>query len=264
MSGLLRSELRKVFTTRMWWGLLLGLLFVWAALTVLQGSLAGRGPAGSPPTPGLDDPATLRATYTAGLSLAYIFALAFGVIAMAGEYRQQTITATVLCSPRRSRVVVAKLVAVALVGFGYGVVGVAAGLLAGIPVVLARGASLGLAGNGVPRALAAAALAVGLWAVVGLGVGTLIRNQIVALLVSIGLAWIAEPIVAVLLNAANVGTIAKFLPSQATSALVSPPTSNGGLSVDLLPWWGGALVLLGYALISGALGIALTLRRDIT
>jgi ABC-2 type transport system permease protein len=264
MSGLLRSELRKVFTTRMWWGLLLGLVLLWAALAILQGSLAGRSPAGAPPTPGLDDPATLRGVYTAGLGLAYVFALAFGVISMAGEYRQQTITATVLSSPRRSRVVAAKLAAVTLVGLGYGVAGVLAGLVAGVPVVLVRHASPHLTTDGVPRALVAAAVAVALWAVVGLGVGTLIRNQIVALLVAIGVAWLAEPLIAFILNAAGIGEVAKFLPSQATTALVSPPTSNGGFDLDLLPWWGGALVLLAYAAISGGLGAALTLRRDIT
>ena len=264
MTGLFRSELRKIFTTRLWWGLLLGLVLTWAALSVLQGVAAGRSAGNATPSPGLDDPAVLRSVYTGGLGIAYIFTLAFGVIAMAGEYRHQTITATALASPRRSRVVLAKLGAVALAGLGYGVAGVLAGVVGGASVIAARGAKVDLLGDGVPRALISAAVAVALWAVVGLGVGTLIRNQIVALLVSIGLAWIAEPIIALVLNVTHVGAVAKFLPSQATSALVSPRTDSGGITIDLLPWWGGALVLLGYAALAGALGAALTLRRDIT
>jgi ABC-type transport system involved in multi-copper enzyme maturation permease subunit len=266
MTGLLRSELRKVLTTRLWWGLLIGLVASWAGLSALIASLSGAdsAAAGGPGLP-LDDPATIRGIYTAGLGTGYLFALAFGVIAMAGEYRQQTITATLLCSPRRERVVVAKLAAVAVVGLCYGLAGVIGGLLGGVPVLAVRGTSAHLADDGVPRALATSVLAIALWAVVGLGVGTLIRNQVVALLVSIGVAWIAEPLIALALNAAHAGGVAKFLPGQATSALVSPPTSTGaGLSQDMLPWWGGTLVLLAYAVASGALGAGLTLRRDIS
>jgi ABC-type transport system involved in multi-copper enzyme maturation permease subunit len=256
--------LRKVFTTRLWWGLLTGLVLAWAGLSVLLGALSGLDTGNGQSGPGVDDPATVRTVLTAGLGTAYLFALAFGVIAMAGEFRQQTITATLLTSPHRSRVVLAKLAVVALVGLGYGLAGVIAGLIGGVPVLLIRGSHVALTGHGIPRALAAATVAVALWAVLGLGVGTLIRNQIVALLVSIGVAWIAEPIIAFGLNAAGAGGVARFLPSQATSALVSPAATNGGVTTSLLPWWAGALVLLAYAVLSGALGAALTLRRDVT
>jgi len=265
MSGLLRSEIRKIFTTRLWWGLLIGLVVAWALLSLLQGAIAGRSTGGgAAPLPGLDDPATIRGVYTGGLDFARIFALAFGIIAMAGEYRQQTITSTMLGSPRRSRVVVAKLAGVALTGLGYGAAGVVTGLLVGIPVILVRKGNLSLTSNDVPRTLLAAIVAVALWAVVGLGIGTLIRNQIVALLVAIGVAWLAEPLLAVGLNAAHAGKVAQYLPSQATTALTSPPTSQGGVDVSFLPWWAGALVLIGYAVVSGGLGAALTLRRDIS
>jgi ABC-2 type transport system permease protein len=263
VNGLFRSELRKIFTTRLWWGLLIGLVVSWGALAGLLGGLSGSR-AGGQSTPGLDDPATIRSIYTAGLTIAYLITLAFGVISMAGEYRQQTITATLLASPRRTRVILAKLGAVSLVGLGYGLVGVLSGLIVGVPVISIRGGHLDLTTNGVPRALLTAAVAVALWAVVGLGVGTLIRNQIVALLVAIGVAWIAEPLIALILNASGAGSVARFLPGQATSALVSPATQNGGVNIDLLPWWGGALVLIGYAVLSGGLGAAITLRRDIS
>jgi ABC-2 type transport system permease protein len=131
-------------------------------------------------------------------------------------------------------------------------------------VLLLRHGSLFLGSGDTARALALAVLAIALWGVLGLGVGTLIRNQVVALLVSIGVAWIAEPLLAFGLDAAHLGAVARYLPSQATSAVISPATTNSGVDVALLPWWGGALVVIGYAVLSGGLGALFTLRRDVT
>jgi ABC-type transport system involved in multi-copper enzyme maturation permease subunit len=267
---LVRSELLKLRTTRLWWGLLIGVAAGTTVFAVAQAALAGVNVAGSElggggaTLPGLNDPATIRGIYTAGLGVVYLITLALGVISMAGEYRNQTITATVLASPRRDRVVLGKLVAVALAGLGYGVATVLVGVVTGGIVVLIRGADLQFADPTIWRALAGAVLAVALWAVLGLGLGTLIRNQVLALLLAVGFAWLAEPIIGFGLNAANQGTIARFLPTQATSAIVSPALPSGTTTVLLLPWWGGALCLLGYAAVSGALGLYLTLRRDIT
>ncbi len=264
MTGLVRAELRKLTTTRLWWGLLLGVAVTSAALAVLQGAVAGLSGTDGRPTPGVDDPAVVRSVYTAGLGSAYLFALALGVITMAGEYRHQTITATLLGAPRRTRVVLAKLAALVVAGLGYGLVAVLAGVLGGAPTILVRGGELRLTSDDVPRSLLLSVVAVALWAVLGLGIGTLIRNQLVALLVAVGVAWIAEPLLAFALNALDVGAVARYLPTQATTAIVTPPSNAGGLSVEYLPWWGGVFALLAYALASGVAGAALTLRRDVT
>lgn len=263
MSRLIRAELLKIFTTRLWWGLLIGVVAGTAINTGIIAAIAGRG-AQAGGVPGVDDPAVVRSVYTAGIGVTYLITLALGIIAMAGEHRHQTMAATALASPRRERIVLAKLAALVVAGAGYGVASVLTALLLGVPIIMARGGSARLVSDGVPRALALDVLAVALWGVLGLGIGTLIRNQVVALLVAIGIAWLAEPLLSLLLNAVGWGLVAKYLPSSATSALVSPSAADGGFTMALLPWWGGALVLLGYALVSGALGAALTLRRDIT
>ncbi len=264
MTALVRSELLKVFTTRLWWGLLIGVVLTSAGFAVLIALVSGLSQGDGPPAPGLDDPAVVRGVYTAGLGTAYLFALAFGIISMAGEYRHKTMTATMLAAPRRTTVVLAKLVAVTVVGLGYGVAAIAGGVAAGALVIVIRNGELFLTSEGVPSALLLSVVAIALWAVLGLGVGTLIRNQVAALLIAVGVAWIAEPIAAFALNAAGAGRVAQYLPSQATSAIVSPSTAGAGIDINLLPWWGGALVLLGYAVVAGALGALITLRRDIT
>jgi ABC-2 type transport system permease protein len=262
MSRLIRAELLKIFTTRLWWGLLIGVLATAALFAGVLAAVSGRG--GQAGVPALDDPATIRSVYTTGLGVSRLIMLAFGIIAMSGEYRHQTITSTVLASPHRLRIVIAKLIAVTITGVGYGCATVIAGVGVGAPIVAARGAAVRLTSDGIPRALLLTVLAVALWGVIGLGIGTLIRNQIVALLVSIGVAWLVEPILVFILDLAHAGEAAKFFPSAATNALATPPTSSGGFTSTLLPWWGGALVLLMYAAVSGVLGAAITLRRDIT
>lgn len=263
MTPLVRAEWLKLTTTRLWWGLGLGIVLTSALFVGLQGALAGLSQTGDP-VPGVEDPAVVRGIYTAGVGVAYLFALALGVIAMAGEYRHQTMTSTVLSSPHRVRIVLSKTVALLAMGLGYGLAAVLTGLAVGVPIVVLRGGDARLLTDGVPRALVLSVLAVALWTMIGLGVGTLIRNQVVALLVAIGVAWIAEPLLGFALNALDAGFVAQYLPSQATTAIVSPSTEAAGFSVELLPWWGGALVLAGYALVAGALGAALTLRRDVT
>ena len=262
---IVRSELRKLLSTRLWWGLLVGLLAFSVVGVVATAALAGRDLQGQGASvPPLSDPATVRLVYGAGIQTAYLCALALGVIAMAGEFRHRTITATLLGEPRRGRLVAAKAVALSAVALGYGVANAVVSVGVGATVITVRGASPQLTGDGVPRAVALGVLAVALWALIGFGVGTLVRNQVLALFAAIGVASLADPLLSLLLNVVDAGEAARFLPSQATTALLSPATTAGGVTSTYLPWWGGALVLLGYAVVSAALGAAVTLRRDIT
>jgi hypothetical protein len=261
---LVRTEILKLRTTRLWWGLLIGGVALSGGLAVLVAAVSGQSFGGQPaPGPGLEDPATLRSVYSLGFTNGYVITLSLGILGMAGEYRHQTITPTFLATPLRARVAVAKLVAYLLVGGAYGAAMVAASVLASVPVIALRGYALQLTGPGIPRTLALSVLGCAVWAVVGVGLGTLIRNQVVALVVALGSQLLVEPLVALALNAMKYGgTAAQYLPSQATSSIVAG--SNQGVDISLLPWWGGALVLVGYGVLMAALGTVLTLRRDVT
>ena len=261
MNGLVRAEVRKLFTTRAWWGMVIGVAAVSLGFALIIALIAGNsGSGGLPP---VTRPDAVRSIYTAGISTTYLFSLAAGILAMAGEWRHQTISATFLASPHRGRVVVAKIGALVVLGALYGLVSVACGVAAGAPVISARGGSLRLLSDGVPRSLALGVLAVALWGLFGLGIATLIRNQVAALLIAIGVAWIVEPILSLVISQAlHRPGIAKYLPSDATNAMLSPAV--GGSGQQLLPWWGGALVMAAYAAAFAAVGAALTLRRDVT
>lgn len=110
------------------------------------------------------------------------------------------------------------------------------------------------------RAVALAVLAVAVWTMLGLGIGTLIRSQVAAILVAVAVTFLVEPLLSIGLNALELDSVGRFLPSSASSAMTSPPT----IYAELLPWWAGALVLFGYAALFAALGVLLTLRRDVS
>jgi ABC-2 type transport system permease protein len=257
------TELLKLRTTRVWWGLLItGVLLAFLQAGLLAGTAGLRLGNNGTPSPAPTDPAMLRSIYTGGFTYGYVITLCLGVLAMAGEYRHLTITPTLLAVPRRGRLVAAKLVAYLVTGLGYGIVIVLAGAALGSLIITLRGYPLGLGTSGVLRAVVLAMVGCAVWAVFGLGLGTLIRNQIVALLVAIGVAVLGAPLLALGLQAAHAGSVAQYLPNQASAALVQG--ANGGFEQQLLPWWGGAVVLLGYGVVFAVLGAALTTQRDVT
>jgi ABC-type transport system involved in multi-copper enzyme maturation permease subunit len=256
------TELLKLRTTRVWWGLLIaGVLLAFLNSGLLAGT-AGLALGNGQPSPPPTDPAMLRSIYTGGFANGYVITLCLGVLGMAGEYRHQTITPTLLAVPSRTRLVASKLVAYLLAGLAYGVALVAVGAVLGAVILAARGYPAGLGAPGVVRSMLLAALGCAVWAVFGLGLGTLITNQIVALLTAIGFGVLAGPLLALGLQAAHAGAVAQYLPNQASAALVQG--TNGGFEQQLLPWWGGALVLLAYGVVFAVLGTLLTTRRDVT
>jgi hypothetical protein len=103
-------------------------------------------------------------------------------------------------------------------------------------------------------------LGTGLFAIYGLGLGALLKNQVVAIVVGLGFTLVVETIVTAIWP-----TIGEYLPGQAASALEDAHRTgfNGGV-VQLLPWWGGAVMLVIYGVALSVVGTSTTLRSDIT
>ena len=259
---LVRAEFKKISSTRLWWGLLIGAVVFSMIQAAVNAAFAGVDPgAGQPATPGLDTPEAIRSVYAMSMfGGTYIFALILGITGMTGEYRYQTITSTFLVSPRRSRVVVAKMLAHLVMGAFFGVVALAGTVLAGAVVIGVRGADLGFGAERLWPTMGLAVLAVAIWTLVGIGIGTLIRNQIVAILLAVFVTFLIEPILTFALAAIDLDWLVKWLPTNASSALMAP----GNTLLDYLDWWVGGLVLLGYGLLLAGLGIALSVRRDVS
>jgi ABC-type transport system involved in multi-copper enzyme maturation permease subunit len=263
MTGaLVRSELRKITSTRLWWALLIGAVLYALVQAGANAALAGTNPgAGQPATAPLDTAQAIRTVYaSSAFQGSYIFAMILGITGMTGEYRYRTITPTFLATPRRARVVVAKMVAHLAIGICFGVSAVLAALLAGGVIIVARGHDLGYGADQLWPSIGLAVVAVGLWTLLGIGIGTLIRNQIAAVLVAVFVTFLVEPLATFILSSNDLDAIVKWLPTNASTALTSPSSSL----LDYLPWWAGGLVLLGYAAVLAGLGVVLSTRRDIS
>ncbi|MGO8686371.1 MAG: hypothetical protein ACLQT7_04180 [Candidatus Dormibacteria bacterium] len=249
-------------TTQLWWPLLVAAVAISALEAAAEigasTSTMGGGPPGAPPPPNpLLDPAHQRSLATAG-AIAGIFALVVGIVMVTSEFRHLTSRPTFLIEPRRRRVIGAKLVVAALVGALYAIASAMAVAAVMALWLGAEGISIGWIGQGVVGSLARSMLAVVIYAVVGVGVGTLVRNQLAAVIGGLGFFLVAETLIAAI---PGVQRVYPLLPGPASDALVgSPLPSVGGPS--LTPWEGGLLFAawaLGLALCAGVT----TLRRDI-
>jgi ABC-2 type transport system permease protein len=269
MAGAVKAEFRKFFSTRMWWGMAIGVFLAGAAFALLfavfvAGSRARGGPgAGGPRFPGLDNTAMVSTVYTSGLGLAYLLTLVVGVMSIGSEYRHKTITSTFLSTPKRVRVMVAKVISLLGIGAFYGVVFLVGSVSVGGTAIAIKGFSPVPETGPIARALGLSLLVLGLWSLVGLGAGILIPNQVAAILIAVGAAWIVEPLLGILLGLFSWGqTIVPYMPSQATTAMVGQVSTSS--TVHPLSWWAGALVLVAYAAILAGIGSVLTVRRDVT
>jgi len=181
-----------------------------------------------------------------------------GVLCITGEYRHKVITTSLLLTPRRPELLVAKAVASVVWGIALGVVSLLFVGALGIPLLVSQGGSVsalfGQAGAVIPGLLGAFALL----ALFGLGFGTLIKNQVAGVLAILGIAFLIEPIITGLLP-----QVGRWLPSDAASA-VAGGIARGNQTSYLLSWWLGVLVLAAWGIVPTVLGYFTTCRRDVT
>ena len=252
MIDLLRSEWRKVTTIKLGWGMLLGALAL-AALGVIA-QIASNGARGNIALP-LSDPATQR-SITASAGSAYLFSVVVGIILITTEYRHFTSRPTFLIEPRRGRVIVAKLVVAAVVGVIYGLACSALTAAIMAPWFAALHVTIGWISNGVLLSMVGDLTVIAIFAVVGVGVGVLVRNQIAAVIGVLVYLFVLEPLVSIIPVIKNAYP---YLPGAAGAAITG--ASRGNLThLDAVQ---GGLVLLGWGLFFALCGWVLTIRRDI-
>jgi ABC-2 type transport system permease protein len=236
----LKSEWLKLISVRTTWALL-------GAMVVIEGLAAGLATS-------LGDIDDLRkgnvSTFIIGTHLATVFMFTLGALLSTNEYRHGTANSTFVVTPKRERVILAKLV----VGLAVGVVGallyiaVHAGL--GLSILSSRGVDIdsdlavnGYVGMGVGLVLGC---------LFGVALGAVLRNQVLTIIVGLVLFLLAGTV------ALFIGTdVGQYFPGEALLALQNTP------GVELLSQTDGGFVLAGYCVALGIAGGVLTRQREI-
>ncbi|WP_409331633.1 ABC transporter permease subunit [Trujillonella humicola] len=253
MSALVRSEWTKLFTTRTWLGMLLGACVLAGGFAALFTALAGQDGAGGPGLPAVGTAQYEELVFSVAAN-ASVLLLILGIIGMTQEYRHRTATPTFLTTPRRGRVIAAKVLAYAVVAVPMALAVLAVTVVVVLLYAGARGAAPSLAGDNL-RTLAASGLVLVVFTVIGVGVGALVRNQVGAIVGSLVYLNVIEPIVA------SIGALQgayKWLPGGAVQAITSDFDAP-----DLLAAWQGAALLVAYGLVAAFVGTVLASRRDV-
>jgi hypothetical protein len=188
----------------------------------------------------------------------FVFALLLGALIITTEFRHKTVTTTFLVTPKRTTFVVVKLLIAAILGVVLAVVELITALVAGGIWTVASGGSFTSLLHQVPAVAPGLLLVFALMGMLGVGVGSLLTNQVAALVVCLGWFLIVENIISGIWSWTT-----RWLPSGAAAAASSVSQGRRD-SVLLFSWWQGSLLILAYGLVFAIIGSSVMVRRDIT
>lgn len=245
MTALLRAELMKLRTTRTFAalaGVAVGISMVITGLVALLTEPSQR--------------AVLTDVFASDTSSLFILILA--IIGITGEWRHRTIASSLLAAPDRMRFLAAKTLAFAAAGLVLSLLISVGVTILGYAVLTARDLPVPDAGELVGQA-ARNGLVAALLGAFGVGIGTLVRNQVVAIVAVLVAIFVIEP--GVIALAPDVGRFGPLvgLPTGAADL----PESDFGFDTELLAPGLAALGMLGWVAILFAAGAALLRRRDL-
>jgi ABC-2 type transport system permease protein len=249
MSALLRAELFKQRTTRTSLNLLLwmvGLVLLVVLLHVF-----------SLPISTLSSRDGQLRVFGWGTSVGALFAALLGAMSITSEIRHGTIRPTFLATPKRARVIAAKVGASALAGAIAGLLAEALAVGSGSAGLAARGIHVALSAGDFAQMLAGGAAGAALWAAIGTGVGALVRNQVgIVVALCVWVLLVETTLIG------NIPAVGKFTPGASAGALAGAIQTQSATNL-LLPAL-GALLLAAYAAVAVTAGSIATTRRDVS
>ena len=276
---LIRAEFMKIRTTSTGWLFLTGFI----AFTAMALTINGFGIHSQLyPEQGLVSPAQAVAQVaqartpagmaamaasmmTSGQRIGVMFALLLGLLVVTSEFANQTAAVTFVTVPRRATVIMAKVAAAACCGALFWLVGTVIAAVATPLFLYSQHVSTSLAGWAVARSVLLNLLAFVAWGVFGLGLGAVLRSQIVAVIGAIAVyagSFGTELVFTALYNLFHQGWMlgAPVIGPAVASEVM---TTSGPAFPDAPPGWTGGIILIGYTVALVAGGIALTKRRDV-
>jgi ABC-2 type transport system permease protein len=279
LGNLVRSEFRKVLSVKMWWALLIPAVAVGFLFNLFASSINGDADLSNDGISGTIPAALI----SLGLSFSFtsIFAAIYGAMSVSGEFRARTITTTFLVSKTRGLALGAKLVVYTVMGLGYGILTL---------LFCSLGALAGDGPSGFPTMGSwllislVGVVVITLWMLLGVGFGSLLKNQIAAVVTLLAYGMIGENVIGLFFTSAGAPAANNYLPvGSSTASVVGLALNrfagefdvNGGTAdfrqiedafgrADLPNWWVALLVFAGYTAVFIGLGWLAGQKRDIT
>jgi len=260
MTRALRAEFLKLTTTRLVAGMTVLAVALTALIGVLEAATAGTGK-------GMAIPSLATATglrdNLASTGFALLIAALLGTVIATSEFRLKTATDTYLDQSARGRVLAAKAVAAATAGAVLGAAAAAAATGVALGFATSHGYALALSGPAIAHYTGGTVIASALLSAAGVGVGSLIRHQVGAIIAVVAWGLVVELVVG-----ATVPAVGRFLPYTA-AAMMAGDTNGGGMpqiprGVIALPYPAAAVVLAAIATAAAVAAGLTTVRRDIT
>jgi ABC-2 type transport system permease protein len=237
MTALLSAEALKLRTTRLFW--------IVAAIAVGLSGLIGYAMVQISSNQG--EPLSLGALAAGPAQVTWFLGIVVALVASAGEFQHRTIRTTLLATPRRTDVLLAK----SIVAATYGAVLVVLGGLSAIAggVLASAFVDVPLDTNGGPsswQVIGTVALGA-LWAILATGIGLLTRS--VALAIAVVLLWrfVGEGVLPVV---TGIDGISRWTPTGLATSIVGVDASSTAPLVAGLGLAGYAIVICGIAAIA--------------
>jgi ABC-2 type transport system permease protein len=231
MGNLIKAEIRKILTTKMWWALLIpavALALGWAWLSALFFTDVADGVGQALDDAGvrfnLDELAWSSLALTRAMNFATLFPMVFGALAVSSELARRTITTSFLTAPTRGAVLSAKAIVYAIWGLGYGIV---VAICASFGVLIGSGSKVLPSGGDWMLILLSGVLACVLWTLFGMGVGALFGSPVGTLVTLLVYAGLVGPLAELLLTGLTSGShLAGFMPNGSANGLTGSTASE--------------------------------------
>jgi len=245
MTRLFRAELRKLTSTKMPFAFL-GVLGVIAALNAFA-VIAGTDMDGSKAFIATEADQRSLMAFAAN---AFMGAGLFGAVAVAREYGHHTVIPTFLASPRRARAVIAQLGAVAAGGAVLSIIGAGLTVIAVAVSLPTTDYTFLVSVEHVVLIVSASGFAGACGAVLGAGIGAVVRNIGGAVTSAVLVLIVAPPLIVQLAN----GT-ASWMPAPLANVVAG--VGNGVSTPAALA------TLAAWAVLPAAIGLIAVQRRDV-
>lgn len=254
MIGLMKSEWAKLTSTKTTLILLLSSVGLTVMYVATYALLAGFDNGNGSTLPPLTEEMSVRMVYSS-LGSAYVIVLVFGILIFTMEHRHRTLTSTFLATPHRWQVIAAKFVIGAVWGVIFAVINLAASLPVAQWLVNSR-PHYEIPTQDIIDVSVGVVVAFALYAILGVAIGALVRNQIAAIVGALVWVMLIEAIFIAVLP-----SVGKWMPAGAASGMLQARALDGASYLEPVQ---GGLLLLAYAVVLAAVAAATTNKSDVS